>query len=118
MVPFRFDCVFYYVIDMERAVSFYSDVLGLELRSRGIVARYNIDGVLFELAPAPSKADVTGSGNARLCLGVDNIDQALAELRDRGVRTGQSRAVPGGTLATFDDPEGNEIYLWQSKAKD
>jgi predicted enzyme related to lactoylglutathione lyase len=117
MVCFRFDCVFHYVRDMDRAVSFYSDVLGLELRSRDIVARFDIDGVLFELAPAPSEDDMAGGGNARLCLGVDNIDATLAELHERGVSTGQSKEVPGGTLAAFEDPDGNEIYLWQSDKK-
>ena len=118
MVPFRFDCVFYYANDMDRAVSFYSDVLGLKLESRDVVARFDIDGARFELAAAPSPGEVMGNGNARLCLGVDDIDQALEQLQSRGVSTGQARHVPGGTLATIEDPDGNEIYLWQSAAKD
>ena len=115
MVSYRFDCVFCYVTDMDRAVAFYTDVLGLKLESRDIVARFDIDGVPFELAPSPSDAEVIGGGNARLCLGVDSIRQALEDLRGKGVRTGEVREVPGGTLATFSDPDGNEVYLWQSR---
>ena len=47
----HFDCFYYHVSDMERAVSFYRDILGLQLASRDQVARFEIDGVLFELVP-------------------------------------------------------------------
>ena len=46
----HFDCVFYYVTDMNRAISFYSDILGLKLTSRDVVARFDIDGVLFSVS--------------------------------------------------------------------
>jgi catechol 2,3-dioxygenase-like lactoylglutathione lyase family enzyme len=65
---FHFDCVFHYAEDIESAISFYSDVLGFRLASRDIVARFNIDGVLFELVPAREKGKLKGEGNARLCL--------------------------------------------------
>jgi len=48
-MKYQFDCVFHYVTDMERAISFYTDVLGLKFVSRDAVARFDIDGVLFEL---------------------------------------------------------------------
>jgi catechol 2,3-dioxygenase-like lactoylglutathione lyase family enzyme len=51
-MPFHFDCVFYYVSEMERAIHFYRDVLGLRFVARDVVARFDIDGVLFELVPA------------------------------------------------------------------
>ena len=40
MTVFRFDCVFYYVFDLDRAVRFYQEVLGLKLTSRDFVARF------------------------------------------------------------------------------
>jgi len=61
----HFDCVFYYVTDMNRAISFYSDILGLKLTSRDIVARFDIDGVLFEIVPALNHNKLQGNGNAR-----------------------------------------------------
>ncbi len=112
---FRFDCVFYYVTDIDRAVSFYADILGLNLVSRDVVARFDIDGVLFEVVPTASTTELQGSGNARLCLQVDNIHQALRELQAKGVRTSQVQDEDTGMLASFEDPDGNEIYLWQKK---
>ena len=112
-MKYHFDCVFYYVTDMERAISFFTDILGLKLISRDVVARFDIDGVLFELVPALDKTKLHGSGNARLCLKVDNIHQALEELHTKGIHTSHIHEVENGMLASFNDPDGNEIYLWQ-----
>ena len=110
---FHFDAVFYYVADMERAIQFYTGVLGFTLVSRDTVARFDVDGVRFEVVPAAGKSELAGTGNARLCLRVDDVEQALAELRTKGVRTGAAEAKDTGALGTFQDPDGNEICLWQ-----
>lgn len=108
-----FDCVFYYATDMDRAVEFYNKILGLKLTGRDSIARFDIDGVLFELVPAPAGSTLSGTGNARLCLEVGDIDRAVLELRERGVAAGEIEDVETGKLAFFEDPEGNEICLWQ-----
>ncbi len=51
----HFDCVFYYVSDVDRAILFYRDVWGFKLVSQAIVARFDIDAVLFEIVPCASK---------------------------------------------------------------
>ncbi len=109
----HFDCVFYYVFDMERAIRFYRDILGLKLVSRDIVARFDIDGVLFEVVPARHDGVQHHTGNARLCLRVDNVEEALKELQAKGVRTGQAESKGTGKLVCFWDPDGNEICLWE-----
>ncbi len=109
----RFDCVFYYVSDMDRAVDFYSNLLGLRLHSRDAVARYSIDGVMFELVPAGEERQLSGAGNARLCLAVSDICRVAADLRARGVRAGEVEQVANGRLVRLLDPDGNELVLWQ-----
>ena len=109
----HFDCVFYYVTEMERAVSFYAGILGLKLTSRDIVTRFDIDGVLFELVLVPNANKIQVGGNARLCRKVDNIHQAREELQTKGIHTSPVREVDNGILASFEDPDGNEICLWQ-----
>ena len=113
MVRFGFDCVFYYVADLETSVGFYTDVLGLRLSSRDEVARFYIDGILFELVPSHGERKVGAGGNARLCLKVDDIDEAIAHLRRKGTLTTQPKNVANGRTASFEDPDGNEICLWQ-----
>ena len=109
-----FDAVFYYTSDMAKAIAFYRDVLGFPLKSRDYVARFDIDGVLFELVPNPAGVAVSGTGNARLSLGVKDIHEAVRELQVRGVVTTPIKEEPGGLLSYFADPDGNELCLWQS----
>jgi catechol 2,3-dioxygenase-like lactoylglutathione lyase family enzyme len=112
-MDFHFDCVFYYVSDLERAISFYSDVLGLRLSSRDVVARFDIDGVLFELVPSRDKRKLRGDGNARLCLKVEHIGHAVEYLKIKGADVSEIQKVENGRLTSLEDPDGNEIFLWQ-----
>jgi catechol 2,3-dioxygenase-like lactoylglutathione lyase family enzyme len=98
---------------MEKAIVFYSDVLGLRLTSRDVVTRFDIDGVLFELVPARHEGNLGGNGNARLCLKVEEITQAVEYLRRNGIHVGGIQEVENGKLTSFEDPDGNEVYLWQ-----
>ena len=98
---------------MDRAITFYSEVLGLRLSSKDIVARFDIDGVLFELVPCRDSEKLKGSGNARLCLKVDNISQAVEYLKLNGTDAHEIQKVENGKLSSFEDPDGNEICLWQ-----
>ena len=106
----HFDCVFYYVSDLERAVRFYTETLGLNLKFRDVVASFEIDGVLVELVPGHG---VRAQGNARLCLRVTDIEAVVAELHAKHVPTSAVETKDGGFLASLHDPDGNEICLWQ-----
>lgn len=109
----KFDAVYYHVNDMDRAIAFYRDVLGFRLVSRDYVARFELDGVLFELVPNAAGGELRGTGNARLSVGVSDIQQATRELQARGVTTTPVKEEPGGLLSFFHDPDGNELCLWQ-----
>ena len=108
-----FDCIFYYVSDIERAIRFYTDILGFKVSSKDYVARFDIDGVLFEVVPTTDKSKLGGGGNARLCLEVGDVAATLQELQRKGVVTSQPQKETGGMLASIHDPDGNEICLWQ-----
>ncbi len=113
-LKFAFDAVYYQVTDMEKSIPFYRDVLGFHLTSRDYVARFDLDGVLFELVPNPPNSVLPGTGNARLSLGVTDIWQAARELNARGIATTPVKEEPGGLLSYFKDPDGNELCLWQN----
>jgi predicted enzyme related to lactoylglutathione lyase len=111
---FSFDAIYYHVTNMDKAVAFYRDVLGFQLRSRDYVARFDVDGVLFELVPSHSGETVAGPGNARLSLGVTDIQAAVGYLESQGVKATAPKHEVGGTLSLFHDPDGNELCLWKS----
>ena len=111
---FSFDAVYYHVKDMEKAIAFYRNILGFPLQSRDYVARFAVDGVLFELVPAPAGQAISGPGNARLSLGVSDIQAAIRYLDSKGVKATTAKQEVGGQLSLFHDPDGNELCLWQS----
>ncbi|MGA9552804.1 MAG: VOC family protein, partial [Candidatus Sulfotelmatobacter sp.] len=96
-----------------RAIHFYRDVLGLTFVSRDVVARFDVDGVLFELVPTTDASKLLGSGNARLCLRVESLEHAIDELRANGVSVRPPEDKGAGILAILNDPDGNEVCLWQ-----
>jgi catechol 2,3-dioxygenase-like lactoylglutathione lyase family enzyme len=113
MSDFRFDCVFYYVADLDRAIRFYEDMLGFRLSSRDAVARFRVDGVLVELVPTEDPQLLSGQGNARLTLAVRDLDAAVAGLARKAVETSDVHPVSNGRFVTLRDPDGNEVVLWQ-----
>jgi len=108
-----FDTVFYYVRDIDRSIAFYRDALGLTPISRDFVARFDLDGVLIELVPAPRGMVLPGNGNARLCFAVSDLEEARKQLSASGITTSPATHKNGGELAFFSDPDGNELCLWQ-----
>jgi predicted enzyme related to lactoylglutathione lyase len=113
MSDFRFDSVFYYVSDLERAIAFYGSALGFQLSSRDAVARFLVDGVLVELVPTSDPQLLSGRGNARLAVAVEDLDAAIQGLRTKGLVVSEARQVSNGRLASLKDPDGNEVVLWQ-----
>ncbi|MGA2002734.1 MAG: VOC family protein [Terriglobales bacterium] len=108
-----FDSVFYYVTNIEDSIAFYRDTLGIRMVSHDYVARFELDGVLLELVPLPPGSVVPGSGNARLCFAVSDLQQTLGHLHARGVGTSGIKLKKGGKIAFFHDPDGNELSLWE-----
>jgi catechol 2,3-dioxygenase-like lactoylglutathione lyase family enzyme len=108
-----FDAVFYYVTDVDEAIAFYRDTLGLPMVSHDYVARFDLDGVLFELVPVPPGTVVPGNGNARLCFGVADLSATVEHLHTRGITTTEVKKKRGGKIAFFRDPDGNELSLWE-----
>lgn len=109
-----------FVSNMDAAVKFYVEVLGLKLTNRFDDAWATIDagkGLTIGLHPASSKYPAPGSKGA-MVLGLE-IDEPIAtvveRLTGRGVRfTGTVVEDTGGKFAHLEDPDGNEMYLWET----
>lgn len=109
-----------YVNDMDRAVLFYTETLGLRLGFRAGNHWASIDagdGLVLGLHPAGPRSPVPGTAGAiSVGLGVDEpIDRVISTLEGRGVVFRGSMADEGGLkLAFYTDPDGNELYLAES----
>jgi catechol 2,3-dioxygenase-like lactoylglutathione lyase family enzyme len=107
-----------YVSNMDIAVRFYSEALGLKL-----VYRFGNNWALIQaskglsigLHPASEQMPAGRPGSMAIGLELEgSIDDAVAALEARGVRftTPISRAK-AGSFVGFRDPDGNQLYLAQ-----
>ena len=108
-----------FVSNMDQAVRFYTEVLGLKLTNRFGDHWATVEagrGLTIGLHPASPEYPVPGTkGGIMLGLEIDEpIDRAIARLTERGVRmTGPVVKSEPGSFVHFQDPDGNEIYFWE-----
>ena len=108
-----------YVSDVDHALKFYSEVLGMRVKSHWgkDFAELEMDGLTIGLHPATQKGPRPGaSGSITIGLEVDNLDISVTELKSKGVEFHGSLVDDGPVrLAFFGDPDGNPLYLTQVK---
>jgi predicted enzyme related to lactoylglutathione lyase len=110
--------------DLDRAATFYQDIVGLEVRGRDAFGLFlHLGDGLLRMTPFP---DYSPSGHPVLGWNVEDITAAAAALRERGVAftiydgMGQDAdgiwTSPDGSarLAWFADSEGNVLSLSQA----
>ncbi len=118
--------VYVYVQDMERAIHFYRDLLGLTVTyNDGHWAALDVGGVRVGLhatdAGTPVPAIPRDAGGAKagatLTLKSTAIDEDVGRLRALGVRfLGQIYRADWGAVVAFEDPDGNVLKLMQPPA--
>jgi catechol 2,3-dioxygenase-like lactoylglutathione lyase family enzyme len=105
-----------FVSDMDRAVAFYTDVLGLALAFRAGDHWASIDagsGTQIGLHPGRDP-QMTATGNAdAISIGLNVIEplETVMALSARGVEFGEVSADGMLKIAHFTDPDGNPLYL-------
>ncbi len=108
-----------FVSNMDRAVRFYTEVLGLKLTNRFGDHWATVEagkGLTIGLHPASPKYPAPGTrGGMMLGLELDEaIERVVARLSEKGVPI-KGEVVPfeAGKCAHLEDPDGNEMYLWE-----
>lgn len=106
------DHVYYWTSDMDQAVSFYADVLGLL-----VTRRAGNEWAEFEAGPVRlalhGTAEASAPPSGTVVFRVDDLDEAKWALQQRGVVfDGHESEVPGSArFTTFHDPDGNPVQL-------
>lgn len=108
-----------FIADMDRAVEFYTQTLGLKLSFRADNHFAIIDTgseTYIGLHPASPDSPTPGThGSIQLSFGVTSIDDAVAALTDKGVQFAGPIIDDGPVrLAYFTDPDGTDLFLCQS----
>ena len=107
------DVVFYQVCSMDKAVEFYSGILGLEvLRREGndwteLRAGETVIALSGELATRPHQ------GGATVILRTPDISAVEGRLAEHAVQRGRVEDMGGAKMLTFHDPDGNEIIAME-----
>ncbi|HEY3246956.1 MAG TPA: VOC family protein [bacterium] len=100
--------------DLARAKRFYGKLFGWQFRDFDpgyalFDPKKGVGGGIYKVKSIPTKSPV------RVYVGVANIDDTLKQVRAGGGKVLQPKAqVPGmGWYASFRDPQGAELWLWQ-----
>jgi predicted enzyme related to lactoylglutathione lyase len=106
-----------FVEDMEAAIQFYRDVLGLRLLGKGDSwAHFDAgDHALFEIMGGGSASNRPKEAHQQslvLGLRVVDLDSAVLELKEKGVEfIGEIGTFKDTRWAHFSDPEGNRLEI-------
>lgn len=102
------------VTDMDRAVAFYRDTLGLSVdEQKSEWSELSADGLRIGLNGRPEESP-SGDGGALIAFTVEgDLDDEVRELEGKGVSfTGGVSEHPWGRIVPFKDPDGNDLQLF------
>jgi len=110
-----------FISNMDQAIRFYTEVLGLKLADRFGDHWATVEagkGLTIGLHPASPKYPAPGTKGA-VMLGLE-IDEAIEGVVDRLSQKGVLIKGPivrdePGKFVHLEDPDGNEIYLWEHR---
>ena len=105
---------YYVTADMDRAIAFYRDTLGLDLafQDGGKWAQLKAGGANFALSSAEEAPE--GAGGATVVFEVPDAAAAGAAIAEAGGEIlGERDMGDHGKTLTFRDPDGNLVQLYQ-----
>ena len=107
-----------FVTDIDRAVAFYEEDLGLPLARRGSFGAEFIEGgTRLGIHPAvhPESKALVGR-HTGMTFEVENLLDFCEHLHQRGVRfLNEPTQQSWGIMAMIGDPDGNVLALWENK---
>lgn len=103
------------VTDMSRAVEFYAQTLGLEVVKRDEAwSELDANGLRIGLNAREEESPAGGGGAVVAFQPEGGLDPAVEELRGQGVEfVGDVTDHPWGRIASFRDPDGNDLQLYE-----
>ena len=114
--------IFFKARDPEGLARWYSDQLGVDPapESYGVSSWWQEAGPTV-LAPMPADSEHFGGGAHSWALNfrVADLDAMVGQLRGNGIAVEVDPEVyPNGRFASLQDPEGNQVQLWQPEGAD
>ncbi len=110
----KFSSAYYVVNNMDQAVNFYQDILGLDVKFRDgdRWTQFDVNGVGVALAD-PSEGSVPPGGGATVVLEVEDLGEMREKLAQNGVTVNATVDMGGhGKYFTAVDPAGNIVQIF------
>lgn len=111
-----------FVSDMDRAIRFYTEALGLTLDQHFGNQWASVKapgGLVIGLHPESKESPAGRKGSITVGFNLDEpLDGAVARLKGQGVKFTKEIFEDGSSrLAHFTDPDGNEFYIIELRAE-
>jgi predicted enzyme related to lactoylglutathione lyase len=102
--------------DIESSVQYYTQVLGGELLWK--IHAYGVWVACIELSNASKPyvllADHIHKNDVMLIYQVENLDNAIKQLKSKGWKEENRIEIPPGPCCTFRDPAGNSLVIYEN----
>jgi len=109
----RLNVVYLYVSDMERALAFYRDLLGIPLEGDAHWQEAQLGATRFALHLAHEGVGELSSGTVHVDFEVADLEAATERLRAAGVDVAETMRDEWGAAAEVTDADGYRIYLFE-----
>ena len=105
-----------HVSDINKAIQFYSEVLGFELINNygNHYAELQAPGLLIGLHPSDNRVQV--GNNMSIGIAVRNMNNYAEKLKKKGIEISVFKDGPI-TIISFSDPDGNGFFLTNVNSK-
>jgi predicted enzyme related to lactoylglutathione lyase len=107
------------VKDLDQAIDFYTNTVGLQLKELHKEFRWaelsGPNGAILGIGEENAQSEIPAGGNAVVTITVENLDKALVHFKTKGAKlVGDVLEIPGHVkMQTFTDRDGNTLQLVQ-----
>lgn len=111
--------VYYYVSNMDEAIKFYTETLGLPLRIRfdDYWAEVDAGTITLGLHPTEDGKKPKQGGGGTVSFQVEDIEALVEVLKKKGATVSEIHTPDRGKFAMVSDPDGNQMHVVEFSKK-
>ena len=104
--------VYYYVSNMDAAIKFYTEVLGLPLRIRFGDHWAEVDAGPITIGLHPTEGGKKPKpGGGTVSFQISDLEAFVEEIKKKGASVGKIHSPERGKFTMISDPDGNQLHV-------